>query len=125
MSNLFETATRKKYRFPYRGNIGVEDLWDLTLDQLDTIYAALSKTAETKGEKSLLNKPAVDQDLLNEIEIVKYVFNTKTDEAKALREAAQNAEKKQMILEIIESKQNEKLRNMSDDDLQKMLDELK
>ena len=25
--NVFEIATRNKYRFPYRGQISVEDMW--------------------------------------------------------------------------------------------------
>ena len=29
MSNLFEIATRKEYRFPYKGIINIEDVWDL------------------------------------------------------------------------------------------------
>lgn len=32
--NLFEIASREKYRFPYKGLISVEDLWDLTLPGL-------------------------------------------------------------------------------------------
>ena len=30
-TNVFEIATRKKYRFPFKGMITVEDLWDLSL----------------------------------------------------------------------------------------------
>ena len=34
---LFEIATRKKYRFPYKGLISVEDLWDLSMRELVAI----------------------------------------------------------------------------------------
>ena len=33
--NLFELATRCKYRFPYRGQITIEDLWDLRLQDIE------------------------------------------------------------------------------------------
>ena len=28
--NIFEIAAKEKYRYPYRGQITTEDLWDLT-----------------------------------------------------------------------------------------------
>ena len=34
---MFEIATQKKFRFPFKGQISTEDLWDLTADQLDSI----------------------------------------------------------------------------------------
>ena len=42
-TNIFEVATRNKYRFPYRGQISVEDMWDLPVTELDKIFKTLNK----------------------------------------------------------------------------------
>ena len=55
---------------------------------------------------------------------VKYIFNEKLEEKKNRQEAAERKEKKQKIMQIIATKQDEALRNASVEDLQKMLDEL-
>ena len=54
--NIFEMATRNKYRFPYKGMISVEDLWDLNQTQLDSIYKALNK------EHTLLDVSSFDHE---------------------------------------------------------------
>lgn len=124
MANLFEIATRAKYRFPYKGMIGVEDLWDLSPSQLDTIYKTLNKNLKTQGEDSLLSEGSADPTISNMVEIVKHIFTVKQDEVKARKAAAENAEKRKRILEVIAQKQDEALLNMSEADLQKMLDDL-
>ena len=122
--NLFEIATRKKYRFPFRGLVSVEDLWDLTPEQLDTVYKVLNKEVKAEGEDSLLTQNATDETTANMIEIVKHIFHTKKEEANARKLAAENAAKKKRVLEVIAQKQDESLLKMSLDDLQKMADEL-
>lgn len=124
MANLFEIASRAKYRFPYKGLISTEDLWDLSPAQLDTIYKTLNKNAKAMGEESLLNEVTVDTALNNMVEIVKHIFNVKREEAEARKAAAANAEKRKRLLEIIAQKQDEALLNMSEADLQKMLADL-
>ena len=42
MSNMFEKAVKGKYRFPYKGQIAVEDLYDLPLGSLDTVFKTLN-----------------------------------------------------------------------------------
>lgn len=122
--SMFEIATRKKYRFPFRGLISTEDLWDLTLEQLDTVYKTLNKQVKTEEETSLMTQSATDETTANMIEIVKHVFTTKQEEANERRLVAKNAEKKKRILEVIAQKQDESLMSMSLEDLQKLADGL-
>lgn len=122
--NLFEVATREKYRFPYRGMISVEDLWDLSMEQLDVIYRTLNKAKKANSEESLIEENAVDQKTANEINIVKYIFNYKKNEAEERRNAAAKALKKRQLLEILAKKQNDSLNEKSEEEIQKMIEEL-
>ena len=122
---LFETATRNKMRFPFRGMISVEDLWDLSLTNLDSVFKTLNAEAKKSEEESLLEtKSKENEELSNKIEIVKYIVNTKLEEKKTRENARKNAEMKQRLLEIKAKRQDAALENMSDEDLDKMLAEL-
>ena len=124
-TNIFEAASKNKYRYPYKGMITTEDLWDLTQAQLDMVYKALNKGVSEAQVSSLMCKVTeVDAELLNKIEIVKYIFNAKEAEAEARKNDAAKHAKKQRILDILAQKQEDALQNMSEDELKKMLDEL-
>lgn len=122
--NLFEIASREKYRFPYKGLISVEDLWDLTLPQLDGVYKALSKEVKTQGEDSLMAEAITDKKLSNMIEIVKYIFSVKQQEADARKTASENKKKRERIAEVLAQKEDEALHNMSTDELKKLMTDL-
>lgn len=124
-TNIFEAASKNKYRYPYKGMITTEDLWDLNPAQLDIVYKALNKGVSEAQVSSLMCKVTeVDAELLNKIEIVKYIFNAKEAEAEARKNDAAKHAKKQRILDILAQKQEDALQNMSEDELKKMLDEL-
>ena len=122
--NLFEIASREKYRFAYKGLISVEDLWDLTMPQLDGVYKALSKEVKTQGEDSLMAEATTDKKLTNMIEIVKYIFSVKQQEADARKTAAENKRKRERIAEVLAQKEDEALHNMSADELKKLMSDL-
>lgn len=124
-TNIFEVATRNKYRFPYRGQISVEDMWDLPVTELDKIFKTLNKQVKTSQEESLLEtKSKEDEVLETQIEIVRHIVSIKQQEAnEKLREKERKAQK-QRIMEIMADKQDEALKGKSIDELQKMLDEL-
>lgn len=125
MSDMFEKAVKGKYRFPYKGQIAVEDLYDLPLGSLNTVFKTLNAEVKKTDEESLLQTKSEEDDILaTKIEIVKYIFNEKLEEKKNRQEAAERKEKKQKIMQIIATKQDEALQNASVEDLQKMLDEL-
>ena len=124
-TNIFEVATRNKFRFPYKGLISVEDLWDLNQTQLDSIFKALNRDVKQVQEASLMcTKSTEDAELMTKIEIVKFIFNAKQEEENTRKAAAENAEKRRHILDILAQKQEASLHNMSEEDLLKMLNEL-
>lgn len=123
--NIFEMATRNKFRFPYKGLISVEDLWDLSHVQLDSIYKNLNKEIRQIQEESLLSaKNSEDAELQAKIDIVKYIFTVKQQEAIQRSIDAENAYKKRRIMEILAQKQDDSLMGKSEDELRKMLKEL-
>ena len=124
-TNIFEYAVRNKVRFPFKGMISVEDLWDLSLTSLDSIYKTLNKQIKQSEEESLLTtKTSVDTELEIQIAIVKYIVSVKLEEQVAREKAAAKKAQKQKIMSIIATKEDEALQNSSVDDLRKMLDEL-
>lgn len=123
--NIFEYAVRYKLRFPYKGIITTEDLFDLSLTDLDAIYKTLNKQVKEIDEESLLTtKTPKDENLEVQIAIIKHIVSVKLKEQKAREEAAAKKAQKQKIMSIIATKEDEALKNSSVDDLKKMLDEL-
>lgn len=124
-TNIFEYAVRNKVRFPFRGMISVEDLWDLSLTNLDFIYKELNKQVKQSEEESLLvTKENVDVTLETQIAIVKHIVSVKLAEKEAREKAVAKKAQKQRIASIIAAKEDEALQNSSVDDLKKMLSEL-
>ncbi len=125
VENIFEYATRNKVRFSFRGLISVEDLWDLSLTNLDSIYKELNKQSKQSEEESLLNIKTKEDEFLNvQIEIVKHIVSVKLAEKETREKASAKKAQKQKIMSIMAAKQDEALQNSSIDELQKMLDEL-
>lgn len=127
MSNneLFIKATREKMRFPYKGQVTAEDLWDLSITELDKIYKTLNSKKKEVQEDSLLDtKSKEDEELTAQIEIVKYIFTVKQEEKKAAETAKERKEQKQKIMAILANKQDEALHGKSIEELERMLNEL-
>ena len=125
MEKLFEKALTGKYRYNYKGLLTTEDLFDLTLKELDSIYTVLStelKKVENVGLLSVENKDT--QTLKNKMEIVQHVFTTKKEAIESDRIARENKAKKQQIMELIEKKRVDSLQNMSEAELQELLGKL-
>lgn len=123
--NMFEIATRTKMRFPFKGMISVEDLWDLSVQNLDKVFKTLNSHRKEAQEESLLHeKSSADKVLDTQIEIVKYIVNVKLEEQAERIEANKNKEKRQKIMALMAKKDDEALESMSREELQKMLDEL-
>lgn len=125
IENKFEVATRSKMRFPFRGMISVEDLWDLSVQNLDSVFKVLNSELKQVQEESLLNtKTKADKELDVKIEIVKYIVNVKLEEENSRLKAKEQKEQKQKIMEILSAKQDEALQNKTPEELQAMLAEL-
>lgn len=119
---MFEIAVRSKMRFPYKGQISVEDLWDLDVNALDGVFKTLNSKVKVSQEESLLQTRSKEsEELMLQIEIVKHIVSVKLAEAEARKNAEANRAKRQQILGILADKQESDLKNKTPEELQAML----
>lgn len=122
---MFEKATRIKLRFNFRGQCSVEDLWDLSVTDLDSIYRDLKRDErELQGDSLLEAGTTANKTLALQIGIIKHIVCVKLEDQKAREEEVARAEKKQKLYAIIARKQDAELEGMSLDDLNKMVADL-
>lgn len=122
--NIFEMASRTKIRFPFRGAISVEDLWDLPVESLDSIYSKLSAARKSAGESLLAPKNETNTELDLQIDIIKHIVSVKLAELDARKNAAERKAKEAEILAVIAEKQGDALKSKSIEELKEMLSKL-
>lgn len=123
MSDLFKIAVKNKYRFTYKGVQTVEDLWDLSVEELDKIYKTLKTKQKSEAEESLLATTSKeDKELNNKIEIIKTIVTDKLSDKEKSVKAAERRAKNRRILEIMADKQEDELKSKSLDELKAMLE---
>jgi len=117
---MFEKASRAKLRFACsRGNLSVEDLWDLSLDDLDTMFRALSAKAKAATEESLLAKPTKgDIEAELKLALIRRVFEVRSAEAESAKNAKKVAEEKQKLLGILATKRAASLEALSETEIE-------
>lgn len=123
--NIFEKGTRLNVRFEHKGSIGLEELWDLSLESLDSIYTKLMASAKRSNEESLL-KTRKSEDKLTDlkIEVVKHVFEVKQEEETNRKLLAKKRQEKEFLKGVLEQKQNQAVLDMPIEKIQELLDGL-
>ena len=124
MTNIFEQATKMHLRFQHRGMLGVEDLWELDLAELDMIYRGLREQQKTEQQDSLLDNSSVNTKLALRVELVKYIFGVKQAANEARKLAAANAVRKQQLLEVLARKQAAGLEEMTEAEIRAAIEAL-
>lgn len=122
MEQNFKKASRLKLRFQTsKGVLSVEQLWDLSLNELDGLAVHLEESCKNKT-KSFLNKKT-EQDELSQLrfDIVMDVLTVKVEEREALQKANENKLHDQKILQLIQAKKEEQLSNLTVEELEKLL----
>lgn len=122
---MFKQASKLKLRFQTsKGPLTAEQLWDLTLTDLATAIKAVKKLLKKADDDELsflAEGNTVDVETQLRFDILKDVYLTKKAEAEALRDAAATKAHNQKILTLIAEKQDGKLKDMSIEDLEKLL----
>ena len=118
---MYKQASIMKLRFATsKGNLSVEDLWDLSLPALDRLAVSYDEELAKSPRKSFItNDTPSNSELELKFNIVKDVITDKLKD-KAAREAAEKAR----LTELLAKKQSEKMESMSEDEIRQRLAEL-
>ncbi len=121
--DIFKTASKEKLRFQTnRGLLTVEQLWDLSLTELDSLAVSLEVAHKESGKKSFLVKASTkDKTAKLRFDIVLDVLTTKAEEAQSASEALEVKAHNKKILELISEKQDESLKGKSIKELEALL----
>jgi hypothetical protein len=127
--NIFEQATKQRLRWDFRGQCTVEDLWNLSLEDLDFIYKDLRRNQRDVEEDSLLGEESgfagsIREVLKVKIDVVKYIVEIRLKERNAAKNTQIRAQKRARLLEILADKEHEELRDKSVEELKELIDEL-
>jgi hypothetical protein len=125
MEKLFIKALKKGFRFNYKGLLTVEDLWSLSLEQLDEIYKDINKKIKASSEESFLNKSDKTVNELNEkLEIVKYIMEDKLVAKSKREKAALIKTQKEAVARLLAEKKQSALSAKSEEELEAILNSL-
>lgn len=124
--SLFEKAAKCKLRFAStKGQLSVEDLFDLSLESLDNIAKNVNRQLKAETEESFIEKKSKSSTELElKLEILKSIIATKIATQEANRKRAETLAKKSQISEILMKKEVGDLENKSVEELKKMLEEV-
>jgi hypothetical protein len=120
---MYKEASRLKLRFNTNvGQLSTEQLWDLSMEDLDNMAVALEdQYKNSKGKSFLLKKTTKDKTIKLRFDIVLDILNSKIEERDDSVNAAEINANNQKILEIIKKKKDSNLEGKSIKELEKMI----
>ena len=128
---IFKKASKKKLRFSTnRGVLSVEQLWDLSKDEIRQLVIKAREAAKKSSgevndsELSFLDAPAKTKATDDELrfEILKDIYLTKKSAEERAQKKAEVKASNKKLLELIARKQDEALEKKSIKELEKMLE---
>lgn len=130
--NSFEYAARHKIRFSSpRGELSVEQLWDVPLRSkddfnLNTVAKATNKALKDATEESFVetSRTALHVRLEVALDLVKHVIETKINDEDTAKKRADNKIEREKLLAILADKQAGKLSALSENELKKRIEAL-
>lgn len=104
------------------GLLSVEQLWDLSVQELDVLAVELEQQYKDSGKKSfLVKKSEKDRVLKLKFDIVVDILTTKVEEQEAQSTARATKEHNSKIIELITEKKDDELKGKSVKELEKLL----
>ncbi len=123
---MFEKATRMKLRIATgKGNLSVEDLWDLNLAQLNEVAKGLNRRVKELGEEDFLKVEKKEETVTRfSFDIVLHILNTKKKEAEEAVSLKAKKEERQKLLDALAAKKEAGIANLSEEEIKAKLAEL-
>lgn len=116
----YKLAVRKKLRFKTdKGNLNVEQLWDLKKEELNIVAKGLKRELKAQEEEDFLSTPSQQNELLTQkFEIVLDILNTKVREEEQKRTQAALKDELSKLKDALVRKQDAALENLSVEEIQ-------
>lgn len=123
---IFEQASRLKLRFETnKGFLSTEDLWDLSLTSLDSIYRVINKKLKEETEESLITtRSKSNKELDLKVEILKHIVKVKQEEAELKKARQERLNELELLRNLKQEKQMDALKGMDLESLNKRIAEL-
>jgi len=123
---MYKVASKMKLRFATsKGNLSVEDLWDLNLITLDKLAVALDEEISKSPRKSFIAETTPENEVAKlKLDILKDIIKTKMEEKNKKDAEKQRLSEKNKLLEILAKKEEASLENLSIEELKKKIAEL-
>lgn len=120
---MYKEASKQRLRVQTsKGLLTVEQLWDLSLNELDSIAVILDESLKSSKNKSFLSKRTVaDKGLKLQFDIVFDIMQTKSEEAETAKIAREDKEHNEKIINLISEKKDGELKGKSIKELEKLL----
>lgn len=123
---MYQKVARLKLRFDsVRGNVMAEDLWDLSLVELDSLAKDLNNKLKASNQESFIVEVSKPDEILQlKFDVVLDVIKTLMAEAKINQDAIVKQQKKNQLFKLIADKENDELAGKSIEELRQMVQEL-
>lgn len=124
---MYKEASKQKLRVQSnKGPLSVEQLWELSLSELDEIAVNLEEEYKKSGKKSyLVAKSKKDKTLKLKFDIVLDILTSKVESEEKAKIAGETKRKLDRVIairaKVIESKEEEDIAEMSDKEFDKYL----
>lgn len=126
MAEIFERASRLALRFSTsKGEITTEDLWKLSLENLDAMARKIRKEINETSEESLLtSKVQKTSKLQLAYDIIAHIVKVRLEEKDRKEKRQAQQQKLELLQETLMKKEIEKVTSMSEDDIRKTIADL-
>lgn len=121
--SIFEKASRQQLRFnSSKGMLTTEDLWQLSLESLDSIAKTVNKKLKSDSEESFIGKRTksnTESEL--QLDILKHIISVKLAEDEARKTRTERTAKIAQLKELATAKEGEELKGKSKQEILAMI----